>query len=327
VRGSPWVVALAVAGVPLCQHEIDRRMGRFRAQEEILYVWSGEHLRRMAPGFESLLGDVYWLRTVQYYGGQRAFSGEKRYDLLEPLVDITTTLDPQFDIAYRYGAVFLSEPYPAGAGNPQAGVALLRKGVERNPDAWLLWQHLGFFQVLYAHDARGAAASLLEGADRPGAPTWLRTLAAAVLSQHGERDGARSIWRSLYELSAEEPLREIALVNIRRLDALDRVDELTSAAAAFRKRFGRNPGTWEELQATGLATLPAVDPAGHTLDYDSASGLFSVSRGSPLWATSLRAAPPSADGARQPAPDAATQASEQSVTRETARPQKTGAGR
>ena len=100
-----WVVvALAVAGVVLCQRELDNRLGRFRAQEEVLYVWTGEHLQRMAPGFEGLLADVYWLRTVQYYGGQRAFVGDKRYDLLEPLVNITTSLDPTFAVAYRYGA-------------------------------------------------------------------------------------------------------------------------------------------------------------------------------------------------------------------------------
>ena len=35
------------------------------------------------------------------------------YPLLYPLLDITTTLDPRFNIAYRFGAIFLAEPYPA----------------------------------------------------------------------------------------------------------------------------------------------------------------------------------------------------------------------
>jgi len=327
VRWGWVVVALAVAGVVLCQRELDNRLGRFRAQEEVLYVWTGEHLQRMAPGFEGLLADVYWLRTVQYYGGQRAFVGDKRYDLLEPLVNITTSLDPTFAVAYRYGAVFLSEPYPAGAGNPKAGIALLRKGVERNPDAWLLWQYLGFFQFLYTGDAAAAASDLLQGAARPGAPRWLSTLAADVLTRRGKRDAARSIWRSLGESSPEEPIREMARVNLQRLDALDLAGELTAAASVFRQQRGRNPARWEELRALGLARRKPVDPTGHPFGYDPAAGVFSVARDSPLWAVSMGGAAPRADGGRDARQNAAPQASDRSVANEIPKPQKTDAGR
>ena len=37
-------------------------------------------MKRLFPGFESLAADVYWLRTVQYFGGERAFAAEKRFD-------------------------------------------------------------------------------------------------------------------------------------------------------------------------------------------------------------------------------------------------------
>jgi hypothetical protein len=72
----PLVGLALAAAIPLVQNAIDARRGRFRAQEEILYVWSGEHVRRLSPGLENLLADIYWLRTVQYFGGQRAFATE-----------------------------------------------------------------------------------------------------------------------------------------------------------------------------------------------------------------------------------------------------------
>ena len=289
-------------------------------------MWSGEHLRRMAPGFKNLLADLYWLRTIQYYGGRRALAREKRYDLLEPLVNITTSLDPTFDVAYRYGAVFLSEPYPAGAGNPKAGIALLRKGVERNPDAWLLWQYLGFFQFLYTGDAAAAASDLMQGAARPGAPRWLSTLAAELLTRRGERDAARSIWRSLFE-SPEEPIRQMAVVNLQRLDALDLAGELTAAAAVFRQQRGRNPAGWEELRALRLVRGKPVDPAGHPFSYDTASGVFAVARESPLWSVSMNGVAPRADWGRAARQNTAAQPSEKSVAIEIPKPQKTDAGR
>src|SRR6185436_6174550 len=81
-----WRLALlllaAASLVPASQARIDQRTGTFRAQEEVLYLWSGEHVRRLVPGFESLAADIYWLRTVQYFGGQRLFVSGKRFELL-----------------------------------------------------------------------------------------------------------------------------------------------------------------------------------------------------------------------------------------------------
>ena len=96
-------LVLLLPAVPWTQARIDREIGTFRAQEEVLYLWSGEHVKRLFPGFETLAADVYWLRTVQYFGGERLFTREKRFELLQPLVDIATTLDPRLEIAYRYG--------------------------------------------------------------------------------------------------------------------------------------------------------------------------------------------------------------------------------
>ena len=147
---------LARLGLPLLlsaaiwsQLQIEARLGGFRAQEEVLYLWDGEHVKRLFPGFESLMADLYWLRTVQYFGGHLHFDTERDFDLLEPLVDITTTLDPRFELAYRYGATFLAEPYPNGAGRPEAAVALLEKGVRNNPENWRLHWDLGHFRYLF----------------------------------------------------------------------------------------------------------------------------------------------------------------------------------
>jgi hypothetical protein len=121
-RALALVLLLVAPLVPLSQAGIDRLAGAQRAQEEVLYLWSGEHVKRLVPGFESLAADIYWLRTVQYFGGHRRFVSDKRFELLRPLIDITTALDERLEIAYRYGAIFLSEPRPLGAGRPKEGV-------------------------------------------------------------------------------------------------------------------------------------------------------------------------------------------------------------
>lgn len=276
--------ALACACLaPLVQTRIDQRVGRFRATEEILYLWSGQDVRRLFPGLENLMADVYWLRTVQYFGGQRAFGREKKFEVLEPLIDITVTLDPRFEIAYRYGATFLSEPWPVGADRPEAGVRILERGASANPRSWFILQNLGFFTYFHLGDARRAAEVLLEAARLPGAPFWLETMAADFLGRAGERDTARKMWRRMYDQAEDGPLRRNAEQHLQFLDAEDMIERLEERIEEFRGRTGRNPAGLGELVRAGLLPLVPVDPAGFPFAYDAATGKVSLSRESRLW--------------------------------------------
>jgi len=282
LTAAATLVAL-VAGVAWAQARIDARLGSFRAQDEVLYLWSGEHVRRLVPGFEALAADLYWLRTVQYFGGQRLFSRNKRFELLRPLIEITVALDPRLEIAYRYGAVFLSESPPVGAGRPREGVTVLEEGTKALPGSWRLRQDLGFFHFLYLRDAETASRILMEAAEIPGAAFWLRSLAADILGKSGDRESARRMWRQMHEQAEEGILKANAAVQLQILDALDQADRLTAAAAAFERHAGRRAGSLAELRASVLARGPVVDPAGVPFQYDVVTGRVSVSRASPLW--------------------------------------------
>jgi hypothetical protein len=277
------VLLLAAPVVPLSQERIDRLSGPYRAQEEVLYLWSGEHVKRLVPGFENLAADLYWLRTVQYFGGQRLFARGKRFELLRPLVDITTTLDPRLEIAYRYGAVFLSEPKPLGAGRPQEGIELLEKGVAALPAAWRLRQDLGFFHFLFLGDAKAAARILDEAAQVPGAPFWLASMGADLAARGGEREQSRAMWRRMFEQAEEGILRENARLRLQILDSLDLRDALGRAVAEFERRNGRFPRRLEELLSVGLWRGPLLDMAGVAFGYDAGTGRVFVQQSSPMW--------------------------------------------
>jgi hypothetical protein len=283
VRAFTGLIPLLVVALCWTQDRIDARLGEHRGEEEVLYISSGERVRRLAAGFEDLLADVYWLRTVQYYGVRRAYATQTRFELLQPLVEITVTLDPRLEIAYRYGAVFLAEPLPAGAGRPEAAVALLERGLRAMPSNWRLAQQAGFFRFFYLHDPAGASRVLLEASRIPGAPFWLRTMAADVLARGGERELSRRIWTTMYQQSEEGAMRQNALSNLLRLDALDRIDSLQAAVKEFNRRAGRFPGSLDELARSGLMPAPAVDPTDVPFDYHPQTGMLAVSRRSTLW--------------------------------------------
>ena len=282
-RGLALLLVLLAPAVPWSQAQIDRRAGAFRAQEEILYLWSGAHVKRLFPGFEGLAADVYWLRTVQYFGGQRLFAANKRFELLRPLVEITTTLDPRLEMAYRYGAIFLSEPSPLGAGRPREGIEVLEAGARNNPGSWRLRQDLGFFHYIYLHDSERAAAILNEAADLPGAAFWLRMLAADLLAKGGDRANSRRMWQQMFEQAEAGILKENARLRLQILDSRDLADRLQELVAELERRTGRRPARLEELREAGLWGGLFVDASGTPFGYDAREGRVFIEKTSPMW--------------------------------------------
>src|SRR5260370_38112730 len=93
--------------------------------------------------------------------------GQHNLELLWPLLDITTTLDPNLLVAYRFGAMFLSQAAPGGAGRPDLAVQLIQRGIQANPDYWRLYEDLVFVYYFDVKDYKKAWEAFLEGSKNP----------------------------------------------------------------------------------------------------------------------------------------------------------------
>ncbi len=261
---------------------------------QILYVRSPAAAARLALSYSSIAADVYWMRAVQHYGRTRLDrEGTGRYELLFPLLDLATTLDPFFNVAYRFGAIFLTEPPPGGPGRPDLAVALLRKGLEAQPHRWEFAQDIGF--VYYrTGDYDTAAEWFGRAAGMDDAPNWLRPLEAVTRTQGGRRESSRQLWTEIAAQAGPEEdwLRDQASFRLRQLDALDQIDALEAVTRRFEERTGNPPRAWMDLVRTGeLAGIP-VDPAGVAYQLNPWWGLVSLDPASPL--NPLPAADPAA---------------------------------
>ena len=269
----------------------DGRYAKYRAETAMLYIPAGAVLQRMALSFDALLADVYWIRAIQHYGLKKLSEDEnKRYDLLYPLLDITTSLDPRFNMAYRFGAIFLTEAYPDGPGRPDLAIELLQKGIREMPAKWRYLQDIGFIHYWWLHDYEGAAEWFRRASEVPGASWWLKSLAANTMAEGGNRSASRMLWSEIYESAENEWIRADALRRLTQLRALDEIDQLTAVVEAFEQRTSRQPTSWQELiRAADLSAMP-IDPAGLLYALDPSSGKVSLGRGSPL--APLPAEPP-----------------------------------
>ena len=182
MTGSPrttvrrwFALAFLVASAVTSQVALEGAFPRPTPAAGVDWIRSPELMRRLALSLDSVLADVYWIRSVQYYGDNRLSAVEKKdYGRLFSLLDMTTALDPQFNIAYRFGAILLSEGHPNGAGNTEQAITLLEKAIRVMPDKWQYPNDAGFVEYWWNRDPAAAAKWLLRAADVPGAPIVLQ---------------------------------------------------------------------------------------------------------------------------------------------------------
>jgi hypothetical protein len=276
--------AVAFASAIALQVIRDRRFPRDVHQvEQILYVRSGSALQRMTLSFDALAADIYWIRAIQHYGGDR-LSGpqaQTKYQLLYPLLDLTTTLDPYFNIAYRFGAIFLSEAYPGGPGRPDQSVALLKKAMVAMPQKWQYPHDIAFVYYWRFHDYHNAALWFQRAAEKPNAPVWLKPLAASMLARGEDRAAARFLWQQIAQ-SEEVWLRRTAERSILQLQAMDQIDQLNAVVKRFPPPAGE-PYSWPDLLRKHVLVRVPYDPTGTPYEIDPSSGEVRVAAQSPLF--------------------------------------------
>lgn len=281
--GAHDVVLLLVVAAGLCAVSLLSRWleGRRPAEDpfasyEQSYV-TPEAARRMSLGFNGLVADWYWMRSLQYVGRKSAaYAGDVTLDDLSPfnmkglaqLLERATTLDPQFMAAYDFGAVVLP------AVDADAAIKLVSKGIRENPKDWRLYHRLGYI-YWQTNRFREAGETFRAGARVAGAPGWMDSMAAQMEISGGSRDTARDIYRRMYTDSEDQQLKNVAFKRLLQIESLDERDRIRGVLEAFRTRSARCPSAWREisgaLRAAGLRTDThgaPLDPTGvpYTLD-------------------------------------------------------------
>jgi hypothetical protein len=257
------LVALAAVFLALWQLQvrIDARQAELRGDGGEVLLTSPKLIRAMSLEYAPLVADVYWTRAVQYYGEMR-LRGGSQFKQLWPLLDITTTLDPQLLVAYRFGSTFLSEPAGRGAGRPDLGVQLVERGIRANPGYWRFYEDLGFIYYFDMRDYAKAAAAFLKGSQQPHAEVWMRALAARVAERGESPEISSFLWNELYRSATNPLIKKNALTHLELLRAEMDCQQLDKLADEYQKRFGRRPADVRELIGAGLLPAAPVDPAG-----------------------------------------------------------------
>lgn len=187
-------------------------------EDEDLAV-SAARLKGFTLGFDGLIADFYWMRSLQYIGDKVLASKEEvsldnlnslNPKLLYPLLDSATTFDPKFLAAYSYGAIVLP------AIDPELAVRIAEKGIVNNPSEWRLYQHLGYTHWKLGDYAK-AADTYQRGSEIAGAPPFMRLMSARLLEDGGGAETAMEMYREICRSSDDRNIRDVARMRMLQL--------------------------------------------------------------------------------------------------------------
>ena len=271
MKTSLWITVLVIclSASVLLQRWIDAQRGAGSAVEEALYLKSGKTLKQASLGFEGILADLYWLRTIQYFGGKSqqltgeikiSNVGDWKLELLEPLINITTELDPHYLSAYRFGSLFLPDI------NVEGAIKLGQRAIKDNPDDWRVYQDLGF---IFWRQKRYQEASEIysQGSRLAGAPKWMEQMSAIMLANGGDRETARQMFARIYETTDDPTIKKTSLNRLLGFKAGDEISFLTKLLADYSAQKGSCPHSLSLLmRAMPPSAIQKLQQAGMSFD-------------------------------------------------------------
>ncbi|HSB10881.1 MAG TPA: hypothetical protein VLM38_15450 [Blastocatellia bacterium] len=299
---KPIALVIIIVGLTALypmQRWIDDGAAREDTGHEVLFLPSGKTIRRMSLGLEALASDIYWIRTIQYFGRKVIESGEPltsattkdiQMELLAPLLNIVVELDPQHIPAYRFGAIFLPER------DRSAAISLVERGIRDNPNEWRLYQDLAYiyWQAGKAsgddrsEDYAKAAYWYDRGSNVPGAPWWMRDLSGLMNIKGGSREAARAVYSS-YATSDDPNIRGQAISRLKQLRSVEELEAINALLSQYKQQYGVCPDDLRVF-APRLRSLKLnldddsmpVDPDGFAYAYDKANCRAEIASGSTI---------------------------------------------
>ena len=249
----PWLL-VAVLAAHHANLWLEARKVELVADGSVGVLPNGNAVRVLSLGFERLVADLFWIRTVYYVGDPDV--SRANWPAAEPLANLVVDIDPHFDSVY----VLMTSVLSGLRHDPDAAIRLLEKGAAISK-YWRIHFLLGFQYYMEKEDyVHGAEC--LERAVALGGPYYLQFLVTRLYASAGDPDTALQFLAA--RLKNEENAEVRAQLQKRYSDIWINRDlgQIDGAIAKFKEAKHAAPRSVQALVAGGfLAALPH-DPKG-----------------------------------------------------------------
>ncbi len=253
---------LLVVGLHRLQVRIDEQRAVTPKLQRFMYLPQGEYLRVAVLGYEQVVADLLWIQAIQAMG-ERKVTEEAGHWIYRAL-DVITTLDPKFVRVYEAGGIALVTLVVL----VEESNRILEKGIQYNPDVWMLPYLLGFNYYFELHDDANAADYIARASRLPGAPEYLAQLAARLYVSAREPQVAIDFLARMYEQTSDEKVKSVLEQRLKEVVVERDLQLLEEAVSRYRERYKRAPERLEDLVGPGVLRALPREPFGGRYLYD-----------------------------------------------------------
>lgn len=209
--------------------------------EEIKASYRGDAIKKLTFGYDSFLASLIWIRLLQEAKVTPIRTNKVSWEYSE--VDAVTTLDPNFDYAYNFGALYIS----FFRRDKEGGLRILKKWVNHSPIFWKPHHTLGMHYFLELNDYAKAAPHIIKASQLPGAPAYIASLGIGLLGQSGASLFALQSACELFETATQREARIRLAQRIRGLRWHLEKQSLENALTQFRTKHRNSPISLADL--------------------------------------------------------------------------------
>lgn len=258
------IVILVCSIIVSQQHSFTHQKTVFETLEDNpLFVPNGNRIQKLSFGFDNLVTDIVWLKTVQYIGGN---AHSINYPLLYEYLDNLTDLDPKFYIPYFIGQIILPEIDQA-----DKAVTISHKGLENLPDKWEIPYYLGYVYYYYLEDYEQGSAMYKKASILPGALTSAKRMAINLQSKANKHAVALEMWIEAYEIEKSLEMQDLIAKKILREQNFL---ELEKAVQNYYQKNRTYPQNLKVLVELGFIEEIPIDPLAEWQKYTINDGVI-----------------------------------------------------
>ncbi len=192
---------------------IQKKLDQYKSVEveSLLYLPSGEYLQPLSLGYQLMLSDMLWIKTITYFGSH--FMGDGEYPWLYHILSLIIDLDPRFDFPYYFGGVVLS----LEAAQAENANKILARGIEAYPEKWEYPFYIGFNHYYHRGDAARAAPYIERAAKLPGSPEFVKSLVGTLYMKVGADETALKFFREAHQNTSDALIKKKIEIKIEEI--------------------------------------------------------------------------------------------------------------
>ena len=217
------------------QITIDKTPEKRKSPESMLYLPSGPYVKTAVIGYDEFVADILWIKAVLYFG--KHVGTDRDFKWLYNMLDIITTLDPQYEIAYYFGGIVLAWE----EDNIELSNKILKKGMENIPQYWFFPFHLGFNYFFSLDQPEIGAGYLAIASKLPNCPAYLSSLVGKLYAGSGKQEIALQFFVEGYAEAKRESIKKIYFKQLKEVLGEQDYRFLMENVEKYKEQYGSYP--------------------------------------------------------------------------------------